>query len=341
MLKIAVIGGGDHSRKNHLPALAAFVSRNPGAVEFAAFCDLRCEVAESVGRQYGAGRVYTGVAEMLAGERLDGCIAVTPVQATAAVAQQVITAGIPLLMEKPPGATVQEARRVCALVKRSRARVMVSVNRRFDPALTAAAAWRGSRPLEFVRATMLRHSRREPEFITDTAIHCVDALRWIAGDVRRTEVESRVVGGVRWYSVRLAFESRPCDHREHTPGASGVLEVMPTCGAKGETYELFGPDYRVLARAGESESGEWTAWENGVVARHAGPVDGAALWEVNGTYAETAEFVAALRENRPPRPSPADVLQSVELCRRIAGSAAHTAGQPARRPARRRGHGHA
>jgi len=336
MLRIAVIGGGDHSRKNHLPALAAFIARNPGTVEFAAFCDLRRDVAEGVGTQYGVSRVYTGIAEMLAGERLDGCIAVTPVSATAAVAQQAISAGVPLLMEKPPGATVQEARRVCALVKRLGARVMVSVNRRFDPALTAAAAWRGDRPLVFVRGTMLRHNRREPEFVTDTAIHCVDALRWLAGDVRRMQAESRLVGGVRWYSVRFAFEGRPCDHREHTPGASGTLEVLPSSGAKAETYELFGPGYRVIARAGESDSGEWTAWENGEVAQHRDPAPGTPLWDANGTYAETVEFLTALRENRTPHPTPAEVLQSVELCRRMQRAAERGAGSRTLRRARPR-----
>ena len=53
MLKIAVIGGGSHSRCNHLPALARYVSLYPAEFEPAAFCDLQREVAERVSQEYG------------------------------------------------------------------------------------------------------------------------------------------------------------------------------------------------------------------------------------------------------------------------------------------------
>ena len=152
MMKIAVLGGGNHSRDNHLPALGRYVALHPGEVELAAFCDLRREVAEGVAREYGFARSYTGLEELLAAETPDGCIAITPVAATARVAAQILAAGIPLLMEKPLGATPEEAEQICRLAERQNSRVMVSLNRRFDPAITAACAWISRRPLQYVRA---------------------------------------------------------------------------------------------------------------------------------------------------------------------------------------------
>jgi predicted dehydrogenase len=63
--------------------------------------------------------------------------------ATKEIAARMIRAAIPLLMEKPPGATPDEAREIVELVKGTGAWVMVSMNRRFDPALRAALDWWG------------------------------------------------------------------------------------------------------------------------------------------------------------------------------------------------------
>lgn len=70
MLKVAVIGGGNHSRGNHLPALERYVSLHPGEAELVAFCDLRREVAKRVSREYGFARFYTNLEEMLGAPRV-------------------------------------------------------------------------------------------------------------------------------------------------------------------------------------------------------------------------------------------------------------------------------
>lgn len=309
MLRVAMIGAGNHSRQNHLPALARYVSEHPDELELAALCDLRRDLAEEMSRRYGFSRSYTDPEEMLAAEKLDGCVAVTPVPVTARVAERVILAGVPLLMEKPPGATLEEAEEIRALAERKSARVMVSMNRRFDPALSAACRWRSDRPLEYLRAAMLRHDRREPHFFVGTAIHSLDAMRSIAGDVRDYSVTAREVDGVWWYGVRLDFDS----------GAAGILEVLPNCGSRAEFYELFGAGWRARAAVGEVDSGEVTCWEGGRIALADEPARGTPSFVKNGTYAETAEFISSLREERLPNPSPADVRQSLELCHRIEG----------------------
>ena len=307
MLKLVVLGAGNHSQGNHLPTLAHYVAQHPGEVELAALCDLRREHAELMAARYGFARVYTDLEEMLHRERPHGCIAVTPIPITAQIAAQVIQAGVPLCMEKPPGATVAEAREIVKLAARSGTRVMVSMNRRFDPALRKGLAWRGDRPLTYLRASIVRVNRGEPGFMTDTAIHPLDTMRAIAGDVKDCEVQAREVEGVHWFVVRPVFEN----------GALGCLEVLPTAGSMVESYEIYGPGYRVFVRTGAYDAGDVRCWEEGRLVVEEEVAQGMPDFVRNGTYDETVEFIAALRENRVPHPSPAQVLQSVELCHRI------------------------
>jgi predicted dehydrogenase len=307
MSRIVVIGAGQHSRRNHLPALKKYASLRPDQVELTALCDLRRDHVEAVYQEYGFKTFYTDIDEMLATECPDGCIAITPISETKRIASQIISAGIPLLMEKPVGATLEEAKEICALVRKEKARVMVSMNRRFSPALSAARSFISDRPLAYIHGQMLRHARIEPEFFFGTAIHAIDAMRHIAGDVRDHVVTTRRVDGVTWYTVQLAFES----------GATGTLDVMPNCGCVSETYQMFGPGYRVLAEVTEGSDPKAVLWECGQISQSDAPTTGMPDFVQNGSYNETIEFISSLNDNRDPRPSPADVLQSVELCQCI------------------------
>jgi myo-inositol 2-dehydrogenase / D-chiro-inositol 1-dehydrogenase len=303
-LKIAQLGVGSHSQINHLTSAARYVEQHPGEIELVGLCDLREQEARAAAEQYGFARVYTDLGEMLEVEKPDGCIAITPLEATLPIATQVVRTGIPLLMEKPPGVDLAETQQIVDLVEATGSRVMVSVNRRFDVALQKALSWRGDRPLEYLRATMIRHRRVEPTFMTGTAIHAVDAMRHIAGDVRDYTVDVRMVSGAWWYVVQFEF----------TAGTHGTLEVLTTGGRKGEQYELFGPDYSVSASVADFDAGGMKAWENGdlVVDEIVDPE--LPSYVRNGAYGELVEFIASLREDRAPRPTPADVLQSVEIC---------------------------
>ncbi len=105
-----------------------------------------------------------------------------------------------------------------------------------------AIAWAQEQgPLRYVRASILRHNRRETGFIPGTAIHCIDALREIGGEIVDDQVQMHE-GDPPWYHIVFRFES----------GAIGSLDVLTTDGSVEERYELFGEGYRVDARVGPS-----------------------------------------------------------------------------------------
>jgi predicted dehydrogenase len=306
-LRLAVLGAGDHSQRNHLPALADFARRHPGQVELVALCDLRYEHAVVLASRYGFKRVYADLETMLSAERLEGCIAVTPLAETFRLAKRILHAKIPLLMEKPPGETLDQAQEISALAASLGVPVMVSMNRRFDPALKAGLDWLGERSVAYLHAIQARHNRREPDFITGTAIHVIDTACFLGGEVHSWQSHVRLVDGVKWAQVALSFAS----------GALGWVEILPTAGCVVEQYELCGPDYRLLVRAGGVDAGEALAWEKGKLVFQTQAFSQAAEYIANGVYAETKAFIGALLGERPFYPTPEQVYPSVELCHSI------------------------
>lgn len=306
-LKIALLGAGNHSRQNHITSFARYRDEHPDEVELVALCDLREDHAKKVAADYGFGKVYTDLTAMLDAERPSACAAITPIPVTLEISTAIMRAGIPVVVEKPPGDTVDEARHICDVAAETGTPAMVSMNRRFDPALTAAKTWWGDRPLEYLRGTMVRHHRREDEFIKGTAIHALDAMRSVAGDIADWSLRLRTVDGIRWYFIDITFQSGTC----------GLLEVTPTAGSVAEWYEFFGPDRRAIAHVGDYGPGEVSCWEDNKLQLHEASTDETPAFVRNGTFGETTEFIRSVVEERPPNPSPAQVLQSVEICHAI------------------------
>jgi predicted dehydrogenase len=203
-------------------------------------------------------------------------------------------------MEKPPGATLEEARNVCATAAETNARVMVSLNRRFHPAIRDMLAWLGERPLAYVRADFVRHRRGEPRFYVDTVVHAIDTLRFFAGEVESFSVKARAMGNVRWAIIQLGFAT----------GVLATLEVHPDSGRLLEAYELHGQGYRVRATTRGAAAGDVTAWEGDRVAWTRKPASDTPRFVINGTYNETVAFIAALKGERPVGPTPGSGTES-------------------------------
>ena len=192
---------------------------------------------------------------------------------------------------------------------------MVSVNRRFMPFLNQALSWtRNIGPLQYVRATQVRHARNEPDFIWSTAIHALDALRYCAGEVKTysTEVHGQAGLSTLWYVVSLGFENETW----------GRIEVLPTAGMVEESYEMFGEGYRARVVAGSGTQRSLECWRAGKLELEKYSSDAEPEDLRNGAFEEVVEFVQALRTGTRPRPSVEDILPSALICFAIAESVA-------------------
>src|SRR6185369_15480840 len=126
---------------------------------------------------------------MLSSEQFNLCIAVVPVDKIFALGIGLLKRGVACVVEKPLGATFLEATALRDGARLTGTPNMVSVNRRFMPWLNQSIGWaRSIGKVRYVRAVMSRNARTEPEFLWETAVHCVDALRHIAGNVKQASV---------------------------------------------------------------------------------------------------------------------------------------------------------
>ena len=311
-IRIGLIGCGEHSEMGHAIPLARYAAAHPGSIALAAACDLKIERAEMFCQEYGFIRAFQNADELLAKGQLDVCIAVTPVERISEIGIRLLQAKMPCVVEKPLGATVSEVQRLVEVARATNTINMVSVNRRFMPLLVRGMEWaKTAGTLRYVRCTMLRHARTESEFLRQTAIHALDTVRFIAGNVSAFEIRRLNPKPPHWYAIDLQFES----------GVQGRIDVLPTAGMLEETYDLIGDGFRsvVISPFGPQRSLRCYQENRLVIEEMAGsdtPED-----VISGFYGEVVELVRALTHQQPPKPSIEDVYPSVELCFEIANRA--------------------
>ena len=315
MIRIALAGCGEHSRTSHAAPLARYAGLHPEEVELVAACDLNAAKANEFCQSFGFLRGYDDLDQMLQIEKPDACVCVMPMEKIVEVGIKLLTRQIPCVIEKPLGTSLPEIERLAEVARETQTPHMVSVNRRFMPYLNQARSWMQERgPLRYVRASQVRHQRSESDFIWSTAIHVLDALRYIAGEVDKFEVTMPQPENTAWYLIELKFRS----------GTTGHVEILPTAGMVEESYELFAEGCRVRITAGSGTQRSLECWEDGklVVEAHAKEEEPEDLR--NGAYQEVEEFIRALRTGKRPCPSIEDILPSVRISFAIAESVAAT-----------------
>jgi predicted dehydrogenase len=311
-IRLGLIGCGEHSELGHAIPLARYASTHPEAIALAAACDLRPERAELFCQKYGFARSYQNAVDMLANEHLGVCIAVTPVQHISEIGIKLLQANMPCVVEKPLGATLAEIRRLLEAAKATGTTNMVSVNRRFMPLLNRGTEWaKAAGPLRYVHCAMLRHARSEPDFLRFTAIHALDTMRFIGGEVRASEIRTLTPATPHWYAIDLQFEN----------GVQGRIDVLPTAGMVEETYELVGDGFRAVITSpfGPQRSSRCYQENRLVLEEIAGsetPED-----VTQGFYGEAIQLIHALNHGKRPKPSIEDFFPSVELCFQLADRA--------------------
>jgi len=311
VIRLALLGCGEHSRVSHATPLARYAAQHANEIELTATCDLDLERAQQFCREFGFLRAYSDVRAMLSSETLDGCISVMPMNSIVSMAVMLMELKIPCVIEKPLGTSVEEAENLALVARRTGTPHMVSINRRFMPFLNQAKSWAaGIGPIQYLRATQMRHDRNEPEFIWATAIHVLDALRYIAGEIIafKTEVIDHSELSTLWYGISLHFEN----------GARGKIEILPTAGMVEESYELFGEGYRTQVLAGSGSQRSLRCWRNDSLEIEADSSDSEPEDLRNGSYEEVVEFVNSLKTGRQPRFSVQDILPSARICFAIA-----------------------
>jgi len=167
-------------------------------------------------------------------------------------------AGIPTLLEKPPGKDSTEARKLVEVADRTGTLNIVAFNRRHSPRAGRAKEFLAGRKIRTASARMLRFHRWEKGFVIGTAIHAIDTLRYLAGDVMEVDtVSGEASDGKGGTNLVSAFK--------YASGAVGQLTVQTACGVSDEQYEIHAEDvsaFIVMPQGGFSDAvGRFEFWQ--------------------------------------------------------------------------------
>jgi myo-inositol 2-dehydrogenase/D-chiro-inositol 1-dehydrogenase len=262
-LRAVQIGAGAFCERFHAPVLNKLATAEAPRVSLQAICDLDTERAGMFCRKFGYAHAYSDFFRMVDEQIPELIYCMVQPAATAAVLEKLLPMGIPIFTEKPPGVTQAEAERLAELAQQHKTMNYVAFNRRAMPGLLRLSHWASENgPIRYMRAEMLRNRRLEPEFGVGTAIHPLDYLRFLGGEVKDVVTRCRPYPGneARDYLVRLIFHS----------GAIADLAVLVDCGLTRESYLVHAGSKMMEVALGDPYSspfcgqGEWSYQDNTV-----------------------------------------------------------------------------
>lgn len=327
-LRVGVIGAGRIAAGSHLPCLV-----NYGDLDLVV-CETDEARLRTVADRFGIADRRTDYREMLARDGLDAVLVLTQPAATYGVARDCLQAGVPTLMEKPPGMTTAETRDLLAVSRARGVDAMVAVNRRFNPLLTEARRMVEARGriasivAEFYQFSMPLYRRLGSSedtlatIVVPGSIHTVDLIRYLGGDV--AEVYAR---------ADAYFDTHPDSFTallRFRNGATGLINYNLTSPIRLERVSFHGAEASAFlegladscvvyvgdlvhdltnVRRRDPSSPEWSD-------RPANPFD-------NGWWHQDRFFLDAVRDRRPidfPASNLEDAVKTMELIDMIAGS---------------------
>ncbi|HVC47131.1 MAG TPA: Gfo/Idh/MocA family oxidoreductase [Terracidiphilus sp.] len=209
MLRVAVAGAGAFGR-NHLRVYRELEAAGEG-VTLAAAAEPDAGRAAAAEEKYGI-PVFASVEKMLAADlRLDAASVAVPTVHHAAVATELLDAGLDLLVEKPLAATLAEADALGALAEKKQRILQPGHLERFNPAVLAVQP-KLRRPMFFEahRLSVFTPRALDVDVVLDLMIHDLDIVLTFAHSAVR---EVRAVGlpilspRVDIANVRVEFES--------------------------------------------------------------------------------------------------------------------------------------
>jgi myo-inositol 2-dehydrogenase/D-chiro-inositol 1-dehydrogenase len=309
--KIAVIGCGWISLDCHGPAYARYAASHPD-VELTACCDLDAQSAAHFKERFCFLHCYNNYQEMLQIEKPDAVCLNVPPEVSCSIGCDILRAGYPLMIEKPPGLTIEEIDRLTAAAEGSGVTHQVAFNRRFMPLVQELKLQLVGQSVQHVDILMTRCHRLDPDFTT-TAVHDVDLARFLLDsdfhDINfRYQVVETAAQSVTNYHLDGVLES----------GVTVRIGVYPATGMVAERVTVYDAD-QVFA-LGCSNGLDYPGWlrqyrENELVLE----ISGAQLagsdetYVLNGFYAEDAAFFDAVRAGKQAPHDLRSARQSVEI----------------------------
>jgi predicted dehydrogenase len=157
-------------------------------VHLVGVCDLDASRSERIAAELGTA-AFVEIDDLLA--RTEAVTVAVPTPAHAAVGLRALELSVPVLMEKPLAATLEEADRLIAAARRRRVQLQVGHIERYNRALRAAEPYLdGPRYFESHRLAPFQPRGTDVAVVLDLMIHDLDLVLHLTGGSAATEVRA-------------------------------------------------------------------------------------------------------------------------------------------------------
>jgi len=263
-IRLALIGAGGMANRVHYPSLAEMDD-----VELVGLCDIVEDKLNETADKFGIEKRYSDYKLMLDETEPDGVYILMPPHHLFDLVIHSLQQKLHVFIEKPPGITAEQTRQMANLAEENGCLTMTGFNRRFIPAFRKCRDMvRDVNPLNQCVSTFYKYHTAGPyyngatEILTCDAVHAVDALRFMGGDVVKVAARVRNLG--------MKFDTRFTALLEFASGAVGVLLANWQTGGREHTFEMhaagiscfINPDEQIIVnRDGERKAEVFTPQE--------------------------------------------------------------------------------
>ena len=326
--QLAVIGAGAHASTNILPACVLADVR----VQALATRDL--DRSRAALRRCGSdGTAYDDADALLADATVRDVVVVAQPADQLRIARAAVRAGKNVLVDKPLGWTAAEAAEIARDADEHGTVLMVGFMKRYAPVYRRLHDLLDDGGLGTVRSFHLTFACDSTSFCADVeefvklaAIHVIDLVRWLFGEIDDVRAVSSGSGAHVALSVLVRTRA----------GLAGTLELsgLPGCSSEVETLRVTGDDGWAVAedvarlsvhtRTANDEPSWRDQSERMTVHSPAESTmsGGGRDLYLRGFVGEIDEFVACVRERREPASSGRDNVATMTLVEQILTAAA-------------------
>lgn len=310
-IRLALIGAGSMANSVHYPSLSEFPD-----VEMLAICDLIEEKAIATAKRFNIEKVFTDYKKMLDKIDVDAVYILMPPHHLFDLVIECLNRRLNVFIEKPPGVTTEQTRNMARLAEKNNCLTMVGFQRRFSPVVVEAKKIVEERgPIIQCGARFMKNYFGGPyyngaiDILTCDAIHAVDILRWMGGEVKKisSDIENFYAEYKNAFNALIKFET----------GAAGILLTNWVVGKRIFSVEMHSkgisafvdPEDKAIIYRDNKEESEILLTQD---AAQSGE-----FYKYAGFFYENRHFIDCLKEGKQPLTNFSDAVKTMELVDRI------------------------
>ena len=311
-VKVGIIGAGGLANSVHYPSLAEFDD-----VEIAAICDLDETRLKNTAEKFQIQRTYKDYKKMVSEADINAVYIIMPPHHLFDLVIHCLNNKLNVFTEKPPGVTAEQTRNMALTAEKNDCLTMVGFNRRYIPLMMEAKRLVEERgPILQCAATFYKNSigagpyyAGAIDILTCDAVHAVDTLRWMGGEVTAAASHIRKLYAEydNSFNALLKFEN----------GASGFLLTNWVVGKRVHTFEMHGKGISAFVDGDDKAVIYSDNKAEGQILDVREVAESTENRKFYGFTGESRHFIDCIKMGQMPDTNFADALKTMQLVERI------------------------